>query len=102
MKQAAIASGQTLEKKWAELGSNEAMTNWSLEEDEEAALTKTVNTRKAEVINQCVAAKEAVNVEESGNYAVSASEGSGNQLEDESKDANGLPIATFSRTSYMK
>ena len=87
MKQAAIANEQASKKTRVELGSNEAGANWSLEEDEEAALTNEVNTRKAEVINQRVAAKKAASMEESGNGHGSGSDESGNQsVDDESKD----------------
>ena len=79
MKQAAIANEQTSKKKRVELGFNEAGVNWSLEEDEEAALTNEVNTRKVEVINQHVAPTKAANVEESSNDPGSASKESGNQ-----------------------
>ena len=87
MKQAAIANEQASKKTRVELGSNEAGANWSLEEDEEAALTNEVNTKKAEVINQRVAAKKAASMEESGNGHGSGSDESGNQsVDDESKD----------------
>ena len=64
-KQAATAKEQTAKKKRVELGSNEAGANWSLEEDEEAALTDEVNTKKVEVIYQHVAAKKATIINES-------------------------------------
>ena len=43
-----MAKEQTAKKKRVKLGSNEAGANWSLEEDEEVALTNEVNTKKAE------------------------------------------------------
>ena len=65
LQQAAMAKEVTAKKKRVELGFNEAGANWSLEDDEEAALTNELNTKKAEVINQRVAAEKAAKVNES-------------------------------------
>ena len=65
LQQAAMAKEATVKKKRVELGSNEAGANWSLDDDEEVALTNELNTKKVEIINQRVVAEKAAKVNES-------------------------------------
>ena len=60
LKQAAAAKkATTLKNKRTELGLNEAGAQWSLKDDEEAALNNAMNSKKMEVINQHVAKEKA-------------------------------------------